>query len=286
MNIRKKNVLLVVMISVIMAILRTVIVSANLEKNSGNADIYYLPENFVVIAFAVASAILLLAFLVSAFKFGRKTIEPDDISTPSSIGSLIASFALLGATIAYSFVFGESQKGPEFFANGMPQRDFVNLQQPSMLEIFVVAFAVASALKFLLIGIRNHKSAKLRSSSVAVLSLFPIAFAALRLLNDFIATSAIPFASSNAYHMVSLIALLLFFLTEGKAYVSESKAFLPDFYGYTAIFMLSVYSIPNLVLSSFGTLTFDIDAAFSIADIGFAVYVITKLYSSKTVEAE
>jgi hypothetical protein len=39
-------------------------------------------------------------------------------------------------------------------------------------------------------------------------------------------------------------------------------------------------------LSSFGTLTFDIDAAFSIADIGFAVYVITKLYSSKTVEAE
>ena len=286
MNIRKRNVLLVTVISVVMAILRTLLVSVNLEKNSGNADIYYLPENFAVIAFAVASAILLLAFLVSAFKFGRKTVEFDDASIASSVGSLIASFALIGTTIAYSFVFDARQKDPGFFANGIHGRDMVDSQEPSVLEIFVIAFAVASALKFLLIGIRNHRIAKLKPSSVSILTLFPIIFSALRLLYDFIETSAIPFASSNAYHMVSLIAVLLFFLTEGKAYVSESKAVLPDFYGYTAIFMLSVFAIPNFILHVFGTLTFDIDAAFSIADIGIAVYVITKLYSSKTTEAE
>ena len=286
MNIRKRNVLLVTVISVVMAILRTLLVSVNLEKNSGNADIYYLPENFAVIAFAVASAILLLAFLVSAFKFGRKTVELDDASIASSVGSLIASFALIGTTIAYSFVFDARQKDPDFFANGIHGRDMVDSQEPSVLEIFVIAFAVASALKFLLIGIRNHRIAKLKPSSVSILTLFPIIFSALRLLYDFVETSAIPFASSNAYHMVSLIAVLLFFLTEGKAYVSESKAVLTDFYGYTAIFMLSVFAIPNFILHVFGTLTFDIDAAFSIADTGIAVYVITKLYSSKTTEAE
>ena len=283
MNIRKKNVLFVTAISVVMAVLRTVLVSVNLEKNSGNADIYYLPENFAVIAFAVASAILILAFLVSAFRFGRNTVEFDDTPMNASVGSLIASFTLIGTAISYFFVFGNEQT-TDYFANGMPQRDIVNIQSPSLLEIFVVAFAVASALKFLLFGIRNQKSGKIQPSAVAVLSLFPIIYSALRLLNDFINTSAIPLASSNAYHMLSLVAGLLFFLTEGKSYVSESKAWLPDFYGYSAIFMILVFAIPNLVLHSFGTLTFNVDAAFCIGDLGIAVYIISKLYCSKTSE--
>lgn len=283
MNIRKKNVLFVTAISVVMAVLRTVLVSVNLEKNSGNADIYYLPENFAVIAFAVASAILVLAFLVSAFRFGRNTVEFDDAPISASIGSLVASFTLIGTAISYFFVFGNEQT-TDYFANGMPQRDIVNIQTPSLLEIFVVAFAVASALKFLLFGIRNQKSGKIRPSAVAVLSLFPIIYSALRLLNDFINTSAIPLASSNAYHMLSLVAGLLFFLTEGKSYVSESKAWLPDFYGYSAVFMILVFAIPNLILHSFGTMTFDVDASFCIGDLGIAFYIVSKLYCSKTSE--
>ena len=281
MSIRKKNLWFVLAVSVVMSILRTFIVSTNLEKNSANADIYYLPENFIVVAFASAFAILVLAFLTSSIRFGRKTVVFDDHETASSVGSLIAAFLVLGTTVAYFIVLSISQaKAPSGY--GPPTKGGITgLQDVSVLEILVIAFAIASALKFLLIGIRNHKSDGLSSSSLAILSLFPIVFASLRLLNDFVKTSAIPMASSNAYHMISLVALLLFFLVEGKSYVSESKSVLVDFYGYVAIFSLLVYAIPDLVIHLFGTFDFDMAACFSIADLGFATYVITRLYSTK-----
>ncbi len=280
---RKQTVLFVAAVSFVMAILRTFIVSVNLEKNSDSADIYYLPDNFVVLFFSIASVVLVLAFFVSAFKNRNHPIKFDDMQTASSIGSLLAAFLTFGTVIAYFFTYSDEKSAPIFTANGAPNRNVTNIQDNTIIETLVVAFAVACALKFLISGLKNHKDNKLGDKAVAVLTLFPIFFSALRLLDDFIQTSAIPFASSNGYHMVSLVAVLLFFLVEGKSYVFDSKSLLPEFFGYTAIFTLLVFAIPDVVLHSFGTFAFDSNTAFALTDIGFAIYITLRLHSAKAV---
>ncbi len=281
---RKRNLYITLGVSVVMAVLRSLLVSANLEKNSEMSDLYYLPENFAVVAFAVVSFALVALFLVVAIIFGRKShICFDDSASSPSVGSLDAAFALLAAVAVYFCTFGIGKK-PPIGANGMPPRGPMNEKEISVLEIFVIAFAVGSALKFLLIGIKGYRTEQLTPKSIAVFNLFPIFFSAFRLLNDFIASSSTPNASSGKYHIVSLVAVLLFFLTEGKSYVSKTKCMLADFYGYSAIFLLLVYALPNLMLSCFGIFEFDVDAAFSIVDIAFAVYIVTKLCASKEID--
>lgn len=281
---RKKNAFFVLAISVFMALIRLIIVSANLEKYNEQSDIYYLPKNFTVVSFNVISVALIAAFFFVALKYGKKpSIKFDDSNISVSVGSLITAFSLLGTVVIFFFTAFSTDPSPmplNINEPEFPQQNFSN--EPSLLQIAVVAFAVAAALKFFMFGIRNHNTEFIEGTSVAILNLFPIAFSALRLLSDFISSSAVPFASSGGYRIVSLVAVLMFFYTEGKAYVTETSCVLPDFYGYSAFYLLSVYSLPNLVLHCFGTFAFDTAAAFSLTDIGIAVYIILKLISSKS----
>ena len=278
---RSKNALFVLIISFLMSVLRFFLVVTNMEKNNPNTDTYYLPNNFVVIGFTVATVLLLAVFAFSAFSLSKKTaVVVDDGSCAVSVGALILGFVLVGAAITY-FWTGSS----ESTAVAGPMAGMINPQQQKFawIETAVIVFCILSAAVFVFRGLYNNQKKSLGNQISAVLALVPIFLTAFRLLNDFINSSAAPLASSGAYHMLGLVFSLLFFLSEGKSYSAQTSCVVFDVYGFFSIWFLLVYSIPNLVLRCFGSFSFNMDAAMSAVDLAVAVYIVTRLMSAKTV---
>ncbi len=272
-------------ISVVMSILRFFVIAANMEKNNPNADLYYLPKNAVVIAFSIASAILLVAFAISAFKLSNKSaIVLDDRSGSVSVGALVLGFAFVGASIMYFWSLNAESAPPVI--GGVPNMPMPVNEKGSTIEFIVVAFGIASAMKFMFQGVYNNRKGNLDKRFFALVTLVPIIFSAFRLLDEFINSSAAPLASSGAYHLLGLIAALLFFLSEGRSYAIPTKSVFFDIYGYCSIYLLLVYSVPHVVAHCLGAFSFDIEAVMSVVDIAIAVYIVTRIINSKTVPFE
>ena len=266
MRSQKLRVVAVIVISLIMAALRTVIVAFNMEKNLINNDTYYLPDNIEVTAFTAVSIMFLLVFLFSAVTLGRKkSLHLERAHGAMPAASLVLAFSLIGAVLLYAVsLFGGNI---EF----------------SVIKLILFLLAALSAVKFLVSGLCYNKK---QSENVhAFAALAPILFSAVRILSDFIDTSSAPLASSGAYHIVGLVAVLLYFFTEGKSYIYNTSAALFNSFGYTAIFFLLVYSVPNLVLHCFGSFSFDCEAAFSVVDLGLVVYIAARLSSAQIRES-
>lgn len=262
MRSQKLRVVAVIVISLIMASLRTVIVTFNMEKNQINNDTYYLPDNVEVTAFTAVSIMFLLVFLFSGISLGRKkTVHLERTHGAMPAASLILSSSLFGAVLLYA----ASLLG--------------NNTELSLIKLILFALAALSAVKFLVSGLRYNK--KQSENIHAFAALAPILFSAVRILSDFISTSSAPLASSGAYHIVGLVAVLLYFLCEGKSYIAQTSAALFNSFGYSAVFFLLVYSVPNLYMHCFGSFSFDCDAAFSVVDLGLVVYIAARLSSAQ-----
>lgn len=266
MRAQTKRVSAVVLISLIMSVLRTVIITYGMEQSRSGNDTYYLPDTIEVISYNTVAVIFSLLFIYTAIAFGRKktvTLGRNLGAVPGA--SLVLAFSLIGAAAVYA-------------ASAVTSEDF----ESGVIDLLVFAATVFSAAKFLVSGLRYRK--KYPSGNIDALTcLIPILFSILRLLGDFIRTSTAPMASSGAYHIISLIAVLLYFLSEGKSYVSKTAA--PTFYicGYIALFFLLTYSFPNLVLHCF-MFNFDYHAAYSVVDLGLVVYIASRLSSAKLIE--
>ncbi len=263
MRSQKIRVAAVVIISLVMAALRTFLVTCYMEKNAIGNDTYYLSDNLVITAFAAVSVLFTVGFIYLGFASGSKNtvhLERSHGAVPAS--ALILAFALFGATLFYAIAL---------------IREYSPLR---VFEFAVFITALFSAVKFLISGLNYNR--KLKNENLhAAAALVPILFSALRILTDFINTSSAPNASSGAYHIVGLVAVLLYFLSEGKSYVIETSAVTFSSFGYISIFFLLIYSIPNLVLHCFGSFSFDTAAAFSVVDLGLAVYIAARLSSAK-----
>lgn len=269
MRSQKMRILAVTVISLIMALLRLVIITFELEKNAVDTDTYYLPNTLEVKAFTAVTILFVLVFIYSAFTLGKKkTISFCRSYGAVPAGSLILGFALIGAGVIYVM--------------SLLEREYIF---PTVIGGCVLVFTFLSAFKFLYSGLFYHKECK-RQELHALAALLPILFSTFRLLGDFIRSSAAPLASSGAYHIVGLVAVLLYFLCEGKSYVSETSASSCTAFGYVAIYFLFVYSLPNLVLHCFGTFVFNYYTAYSIVDLALAVYIAVKLSSAKLCEKE
>lgn len=266
MRSKKIRVTAVVVISLIMAALRTVIVTYNMEKNEIDTDTYYLPDNLEVTAFTVVSILFAFLFLGTAISLGKKknvTLERSLGAVPA--GSLVLGFSLIGVALFYSFTVLAAENA-----------------KYTLIELVVFVLTILSAAKFLVSGLRYNVKHK-NNNIHAVAALVPIFLSIFRLLADFISTSAAPLASSGAYHIVGLIAVLIYFLCEGKSYISETSAAAFHGFGYISIYFLLIYSIPNLFLHCFGAFAFNYSAAFSVADLGLVVYLSARLTSAKSV---
>ena len=250
-------------VSLIMAVIRAVIVTFCMERNEMAGETYYLSEKPVVTVFAVASVVIVLLFAALSYvSGGKKKVDFDSSYGTVPMGSLFLSFTLIFA----AFVYATSVFSKENAA-------------ATAIGLGIFAFTVLSAVKFFCSGLFYYS--KHSNGLKAFVSLAPIFLTVLRLLGDFIRKSTAPFASSGVYLLLALIAVMLFFLLEGKSYTAPIFAALYYVLGYTAVFLLFLYSLPNLVLHCFGTFGFNYYAAYSVADIGTALYILTSLSSAR-----
>ena len=259
----KKRVLAISLTSLVMAVIRAVIIQYDMEKNDIDNDTYYLPENNEVIAYTVAVFVFIAIFAFCAISLGRRhtvTLSRSFGAVPA--GSLVLAFSLIGAAIVYI---------ADLVRNGA--------EDYTVIGILILVTTLLSAAKFAVSGVRYDK--KLKNTYHALAAIAPIALCVLRLLGDFIRSSAAPLASSGAYRIVGLCTVLIYFLSEGKSYVSRTSGAVYYLFGYLSVFFLLVYAIPNLYTHCFGFFEFDYYAAYSVVDLGLAVYIMTRLSSAK-----
>ncbi len=261
----KKRVGTVVSVSVLMAFLRTVVIINNMENNHNNYT-YYLLDNFQSNSFSVLAVICLPVFFLLGIFYGRgKKVSPKLSDVLNSAASCTLAFVIFGTFIIFV------------------QNCFSMPETLTTLNYVVAFMSVLSAAVFLFAGLEV-----INAKLLSVLILLPLGFNISRLFCDFLATNSAPFANSGGYHLTSLAVLLLFLFCEGKAFLSIGSAGYFYAYGYIAIFLLSVYAIPNLILHclGFGVFTFDYSAALSVVDIVFVFYIAARLISAKTVPAK
>ena len=252
-------------VSLLLAGWRSAAVVKYMEYTRAGADTngYYLSDNGETVAFTVTAVVLLAALAAAALFFGKGQTH---VFNADHIGTAVASLVC-----AASFVFVFAVFAVGFAGSG---------GNPGVFAIITNLFALAAALLFFLrIGVRSGGKKPLSPASLALSALLPAAFCAFRLLSDFISTNAAPTESSGAYHILSLCALLLFFLVDGKSPVRPAKKSLFLAFGFVSAALLLIYAIPNLVLFGLGLLAQDAVASIagSVLDITVAGYVFARV---------
>lgn len=113
------------------------------------------------------------------------------------------------------------------------------------------------------------------------MALMPIILMIFRLLGDFLRTNATPLASSGGYHIMGLVAALIYFLCEGKSYALGGSAAVYLCAGYFSILLLLVYALPNVILHCFGVFSFDYYAGYSAVDLCISIYIWARMLNVK-----
>lgn len=237
----------------------------DINPTAENAN-YYLLDNAQTKYYSVLTMIAVIVFFVIALFLGRR-MKNEIVFGESSIifTSSLSGFLLLGCVSYYFLYFDEDSA------------------KISALEICIIITAVLSTVYFIA---NASKKADSSNKIIAWFSLAPIAFFALRLLNDFIRQSTSPDASSTPYLLLSIIAFLLFFLTEGKFLSGSGNIKLYIFFGFVSILLSLIYSLPVLALTSFWVLPSDYTLLFSAVDLTIALYISAKLCNLKCMNCE
>ena len=258
------RVVFVCAVSIILSALRTIIIANNMENSA--KDAYYLPKSLEVTAFSVISAIVVGICIYLALVYGfKKTVKLDRSFSSVPAGSLVLAFSLIFAVATV--------------INNLLQQEEKLI---STLELIVLALALATAVKFLWSGIFYDRKVE-RASLHPIAALLPIFLSIFRILSDFVRASAAPNASSGVYHLLGLVVVLLYFLSEGASYVKKVSGILFYALGYISVFLLSIYALPNLILHCF-VFSFTPEASFSVVDIGIAIYVASRISSAELTE--
>ena len=159
---------------------------------------------------------------------------------------------------------------------------------PIMDANFAVSFlakvsAVASAVSFVITS-ATHALEKKKTLHL-LLTLPPIFYCAMRVLNTFINSSTLPLAVTGGYRVLGLIAAMLFFLNEGKLLLGMKTSTAYQFTGFTAAIFCAAYDLPILVQGiregGFGP-----NAAYSLLTIGLVAYILTRIATLPAREEE
>ncbi len=261
---RKKHIGLLLIIAAVLSVFRTILVIYGMEKNVYETDTYYLSNSIANDIFAVLFVLALLVFLFIAVKAGKSCRFEFDYknSSVSGAASMLGFFMFGGA-----FIYGYN-----VIAGG---------GRATNIGIAIGVLSVLSGISFLFYALRVCSK-----NVFALLGLAPIILLAVRLLGDFIRTSATPLASSGAYHISGLAFALLYFYCEGKAFVNGGSAAVYLSFGYLSVLFLAVYSVPNLILHCFGAFTFNHYAMFSAIDLVSAGYIAARMSSANLISAK
>lgn len=135
-------------------------------------------------------------------------------------------------------------------------------------------FGVTSAVSFVIASAAPALEKK--KTLHLMLSISPIVYCAMRVLNTFINSSTLPVAVTGGYRVIGLIAAMLFFLNEGKLLLGVKTSTAYQFTGYTAAIFCAAYDVPLLVygLRNGG---FDMSTAYTLLTIGLVAYILTRI---------
>ena len=268
---RKNGVGIMLMLGLVFSAIRTVLLSLNIEVSRVYEDqFYYLPDSFAFKAFAVATILAVVIALYLAIVGGRKRkIEFDRKNFVVSAASCMLAFVMMGEAV----MFFSSEHSSEYSesVDAVAAKFLTN-----KLEFLMIMLAVVCGVVFLVNGVRINSTCTL-----SLFTLAPLVFSAVRIIEEFLRAGSSPRASSGSYHILGLVAVLLYFLCEGKAFSGIGSAAFYYFYGYCSILLLLIYSVPNIILPCFGPFEFDYHTFLSVVDLVLAVYIASRMASVK-----
>lgn len=177
-----------------------------------------------------------------------------------TFGASVSAFLLISAT-GISVYFAH-------FAS-VPVAD-----QSAFISFLMKAFAVFTAAYFLIASASNKLPEQ--KTLHLLLSMTPIFFCALRVLNTFINNSTMPLAASGGYRILGMIFAMLFFLNEGKLLLGVKTASAYQFTGFAAAIFCASYDLP-LLITSIREGGSGPDAAYSLLTLGLVAYILTRI---------
>ena len=193
-----------------------------------------------------------------------RLLQPAALTAAFAAGALCLALAVLAFTLrgrfapaltegSFATTFSSSVTGIMMlacFAFDMYFRYFAPMEE----RIAVVNGAVAGlASLFCLLGalyfLFNALAPSLLANDAIHLAgaMMPVLYCAFRILCDFIATGTMPLANGGGYHILSMIAAMLFLLCEAKIVSKRGKTLSYLLFGQIAIVLSVAYNIPFLV---------------------------------------
>ena len=219
-----------------------------------------LPSSLAV---SIAAAIVCTALVVLAFLLRKRFLPTlNDGSVAMTFVSSVLGFLLLAcfAVSAYSNYFAPLAERA-VAANGL-------------VVLLTDLFCLLSALYFLLPAL---VPSLLSNSALRLFGAFmPILYCAFRILSDFIATGTMPLANGGGYHILGMIATMLFVLSEGKFIAGGGKTVSYLACGQVAIVLNFAYNVPFILTFETAALNELLQSALFLA---FSLYIAVRLVS-------
>lgn len=221
-----------------------------------------LPSS-VAVAVATAAVCAALALLAFAFRsrFAPAATEGRTAHAFFSSVSALLLLTCLGVSVwsAYFAPIGERV---------VPVNGTVSLLS-ALFSLLAAAYFLIAALAPSLL---ENKAARL------LWSMTPVLFCAFRILTDFIATGTMPLANGGGYHILGMIATMLFFLCSCKLIAERGKVFTYLACGMIAIVLNAAYSVPLIVSFFKGSASVE-DALYGVLFLALSLYIAERLVS-------
>lgn len=221
-------------------------------------DSIKLSDNTMITVFAwLVVGLLVVGGLISliASKNGADKMEYTDIA--SVFCSSLCAFMML-TTAFFQFYYYFS--GKEY----------------SVLEWAITCLLVFASAFF---WYASSKDVDPRSSKFTLLSILPLVWAGVRVIEYFTRVHIKPAGANELFHLFSLCAIMLFFLEEGKFSLGYGNKKAYVFYGLSAILLTMVYSLPHAVLAAFWVINFSMEAIYSCLDIIIVIFIIGRVFN-------
>lgn len=216
--------------TLLLTVFRIVVMIRYMQINTVGID-YYLQRSTAVTVFDAAAAAVCAVCVFFSVRMGRKTCRRLEFDASGVIfTSALVGFMLLsmGLYLSYRYFAGAriDLRGRDGFRR-----------------------AGDAGLDPLFLFIRPSRSSPFPRR--ALLALLPVLLAGARLIVDYSAQKDYPTSAISVYHILSLVALSLFFLNEGKFAVGKGSPASYLLFGSLSVVLLLVLALLPSLLSAF-----------------------------------